>query len=215
MNYTYFELTDLNKDDLYIVELSFSNYFEIENIYLKVYGLNVYYISIDSNVNYPLIFEKNISFKEKIDLNSINLNEIIIENIFNSDNYYDLNLNNPYCHEIIYNNKKYQNTSLISDICKYEALNSMTCIFDIVFENENLWIIRRNGQIIGYFNPSVYQDYYDPNCNGNDSYCYLGDKIIVNFVSKDFYTININQTNYLSYKLHNLGIMWLKDHGYK
>ena len=215
MFYTYYELSDCNQKDEYVIELSFDNPIEINTAEIKIYGLNIYYISKDGKVNYPMVYDGVINFDNIMHPLNTNMNEYIIKNISEPEYIFDWTLDDLFCNEIVFDEKKFHDESVIDKVCEYQALNSIACIYDVNTENYDSWIIRRNGQVVGSFNPNEYEKYYDPEYDGDDRYLYLGDAIIVAHISPDNYASNRIQTNYLSFKLHNLGVLWLLDHGYK
>ena len=214
--YYYYEIFTHN--DEYVVELSFDDLFNCKSGHIKMYGLNVYYPSKDGNVKYPLVYENNIEFDKEFSpfgySNTDIIGKTIINNIVNQNSYYNYDIDDAFCREIIYDGKKYHEESVIEKICIYQALYSITCNYDVNYDNDNSWVIRRNGQVVGTFDPHEYEKYYDPEYDGDDKNCYLGDAIIVDHISPDHYAINRIETNFLSYKLHNLGILWLIEHGY-
>lgn len=212
MFYTYYELID--GDDIFVIEAT-SKEIETEKIHLRMYALNVYHVLDNGEVIYPVVYASDIKTSTPIFIFSLDIQDIIKNNIASRKYYDNLPIQNPYCKRINYEGKDYFETSIMKNILKYDALTCVYGIYDIEKRNQELWAIRRNGQEIFTFNPNEFKKYYDPDYDGADVDCYIGDGIIVDHMPDYIYGTDRLSINYLSYRLNFIGKLWCIEHGAK
>ena len=212
MLYTYYELREEN--DIFVVEAT-SEEIETENIHLRMYALNAYHVQDNGKVVYPVVYASDIKASTPVFIFALDMEEIIKNNITSRKYYDDLPIYEPFCKRIIYEGKDFFETSIINNILKYDALTCIIGTYDIEKRNQELWAIRRNGQEIFTFNPNEFKKYYDPDYDGADVDCYVGDGIIVDHMPDYIYGTDRQSINYLGYKLNFIGKLWCIEHGAK
>ena len=211
MFYEYYNIID--EGGVYVGEVIFDDLLS-NNAKLKVYALEPYYVQNDGKVVYPVVFATKI---EDINLTFDNFgNYEIIENAIKNRTDYDcLPIYNPHFQKINYKDKPYNEISIIDEILSDAAYICVYGNYDIEQNKDSNWIVRRNGQEIFNFDPKEFLKIYEPDYDGADVDCYMGDAIVVKYLPDYLFGTDRNATNLLCYKLNFMGKLYCIEHGCK
>lgn len=179
---------------------------------LKIYSLETYYIKNDGTVAYPVIFATEI-VNNKLQIFNYANYEILEDVVKKRKDYYCLPLDNPHFQKLEYKNRSYYEKSIIDEILNDAAYISVYGRYDIEQHKDSNWIVRRNGQEIFNFDPKEFIEIYEPNYDGADVDCYMGDAIILKYLPEYLFGTDRYATNLLSYRLNYIGKLYCIEHG--